>query len=815
MNATLRRALRGRERPQAARVPAAAVVGSVLAVFAWQTAAVAAEPGDETATRTTRPDDPDAATRTTRPDDPDAGSRLRSLGVVTVTGGRPSSLPTQIPTTTEGVVSDQIRTSINATDSEDALKYLPSLLVRKRFIGDYNHAILSTRASGTGNSARSLVYADGILLSNLLGNGIANGTNYAPRWSMVDPEEIDRVDVMYGPFSAAYPGNSAGAVVDYVTRMPRRLEEHAKLGLAVQPNELYGQQKTYRGTQASASLGSGEGPWSWWINLGRTRSRSQPLTFTTLPVASGIAIDDGSAPATTTVTGAVPGRSTTNVPWYIVGNGTAYDTVQDLAKLKVAYDLTATLRATYVFGWWQNDAQGRPTTFLHDASGVPVYSGNVAIHGRRYSLAPTAFGLTDDSQMHQMHGLTLATRSNGTWDWQLAASRYDYRRDQQRSPSISLPAADAGGNGFLQDQDGTGWTTVAARGTWRPQGAGGAHVVDFGAGRDAFDLSIRRDTVVDDWRSAPPVALASRVAGEVDVDNLWVQDSWRLAPRWHAVLGLRYERWQATDGTSATANVEHRYPARTEHTASPKAAIGWQWTENTTVKASIGRAVRFPTVGELYGATTGGPLTFINDPDLRPERSWTSELTAERDLADVRIRATLFYETTDDALYNQLIAGTTTSRVQNVDRVRTRGIELAYAGRPATLRTVELGASLTYAHSVIVANDGFPASVGKWQPRVPRWRSTVYATWSPSDRWAWTAAARYSGRQYSTLDNSDVNADAYFGASQYLTIDLRARWAVDRHWSVAFGIDNANNDKYWNFHPYPQRTFVAELRFDR
>ena len=38
---------------------------------------------------------------------------------------------------------------------------LPSLLVRKRYIGDYNHAILSSRASGTGNSARSAVYADG------------------------------------------------------------------------------------------------------------------------------------------------------------------------------------------------------------------------------------------------------------------------------------------------------------------------------------------------------------------------------------------------------------------------------------------------------------------------------------------------------------------------------------------------------------------------------------------------------------------------------------------------------------------------------
>ena len=114
--------------------------------------------------------------------------------------------------------------TINATDSEDALKYFPSLLVRKRYIGDYDHAVLASRASGTGNSARSLVYADGILLSNLLGNG----ATFTPRWGLVTPEEIERVDVLYGPFSAAYPGNSVGAVVDYVTRMPEELEMHAQ-----------------------------------------------------------------------------------------------------------------------------------------------------------------------------------------------------------------------------------------------------------------------------------------------------------------------------------------------------------------------------------------------------------------------------------------------------------------------------------------------------------------------------------------------------------------------------------------------------------
>ncbi len=159
----------------------------------------------------------------------------QSLGVVTVVARRPSSLPTQIPTTIEGVSGETVARTVNATDSEDALKYFPSLNVRKRYIGDFDHAVLASRASGTQNSARSLVYADGILLSNLLGNGAA----FTPRWGLVTPEEIERVDVLYGPFSAAYPGNSVGAVVDYVTRMPDALELHAALSTFVEDFDVY------------------------------------------------------------------------------------------------------------------------------------------------------------------------------------------------------------------------------------------------------------------------------------------------------------------------------------------------------------------------------------------------------------------------------------------------------------------------------------------------------------------------------------------------------------------------------------------------
>jgi len=740
-----------------------------------------------------------------------APERLKSLGIVTVSGGQPTSLPTQIPTTIEGMTREDVETRINATDSEDALKYLPSLLVRKRYIGDYNHAILSTRASGTGNSARSAVYADGILLSNYLGNGIANGSNYAPRWGMVSPEEIERVDVMYGPFSAAYPGNSAGAVVDYVTRMPQKFEAHVSAGYSSQPNRLYGPRQTFDGWQTGASLGSRAGDWSWWLSVNRTDSEGQPLTFTTATLASGVPGGAG-----TPVTGGVPGRNTLNQPWTILGAGTQYHTVQDQAKLKLAYDFSPTVRAVYTLGWWQNAGQGRSQSYLADAGGQPVYSGPVNIGGRTYTLSPTAFPLTNDAQTHVMHGLSVKSRTQGVFDWELAASLFDYAKDQQRAPTVALPLAATGGAGTLQDQDGTGWRTLAAKGTWRPDGMAGAHIVDFGLGHDSYRLAIAKNGVMGDWFDGPvdPAAVVSNVGGRTATTSLWAQDAWRFAPRWKAVLGLRWEDWRASNGYTAAAAAQQSYASRSESHFSPKAALAWQWDSSTVLKASLGRAVRFPTVGELYGATSGGALSFVNDPNLKPEKSWTGELSVEKDTGNGLARATLFHETTRDALFSQLIPGSTVSRVQNVDKVRTTGVELAYSGASVFVRGLDLGSSLTFANSKTVADAAYPQAVGKWQPRVPRWRATAWATWQPNDRWAYTVAARYSGRQYSNLDNSDVNAFAYFGASKYFTVDLRVRYQIDRQWSAAFGIDNANNYQYWNFHPYPQRTYTASLKWD-
>ncbi|MES3002865.1 MAG: TonB-dependent receptor [Pseudomonadota bacterium] len=732
---------------------------------------------------------------------------VRSLGTVTVTGGQATSLPTQIPTTVEGITREQIEQSINATDAEDAIKYLPSLLVRKRYAGDYNHAVLSTRASGTGNSARSMVYADGILLSNYLGNGAA----FAPRWMLVTPEEIERVDVLYGPFSAAYPGNSAGAVVDFVTRMPREFEAHARVGITYQPFNLYSGAQRFNGQQASAALGNRNGDWSWRLAVIRGDSEGQPLTFATRLPAQGAAGSVGVA-----VTGAVPGRNRSDQDWLILGEGTRYHSVQDHLKARVAYDFSPTVRAIYTIGWWRNVSEGRPATYLRDAAGAPVYSGAVNIAGRSYSLTPADFAASNEDLAHLMQGFSVKSHTHGVWDWEAAFSRYDYVRDILRAPTGAFPAASTGGAGRIVNMHGTGWTTMALKGTWRPDGSQGAHVIDLGAQRDSYALrSIENATT--DWLAGSPGARNQAFAGETRLTSVYAQDTWRFAPAWKAVLGLRAEQWDAFGGLTSNAATSITQASRRESHVSPKLALAYQASERWVLKASAGRAVRMPTVSELYqGGINASGVLVNNDPNLRPERSWTGELTAERDLQSGLLRLTAFFERTKDALYSQtnVTVSPNITNIQNVDEIRTRGVEIAHQGTDVAFKGLDFASSLTWTDSIITKNANFPASAGHWQPRIPRWRASAVATWRSSPQWSWTLAARYSGRQFSTLDNSDANGFAYQGASKYFTADARVRWQATKTVSAAFGIDNLNNYKYWNFHPYPQRTYSAELRYD-
>jgi iron complex outermembrane receptor protein len=71
---------------------------------------------------------------------------------------------------------------------------------------------------------------------------------------------------------------------------------------------------------------------------------------------------------------------------------------------------------------------------------------------------------------------------------------------------------------------------------------------------------------------------------------------------------------------------------------------------------------------------------------------------------------------------------------------------------------------------------------------------------------------RHSGRQYNTLDGSDINPDTYGGTSRYTLWDARVNWKLDKHFRLAAGVDNLTDRRTFVFHPYPARTWLLELR---
>ncbi len=207
------------------------------------------------------------------------------------------------------------------------------------------------------------------------------------------------------------------------------------------------------------------------------------------------------------------------------------------------------------------------------------------------------------------------------------------------------------------------------------------------------------------------------------------------------------------------------------------------------------------------------------NPNLLPESGLSEEFAVQYRFIDGNIRLSLFNENIHNALISQTtISGNTLlTAVSNVDAVRNRGLELAVRKDNVLVAGLELFGSATYVDSRIQSDPAFVSTtgttaMGKKVPNIPDWRATLGATYRLDAWWAFTAAARYSGKQYSTLDNTDVVPNVYGAFDSFTVVDLRAQYRFSETATANFGIDNVCDVKYTLFHPFPGRTYVADVR---
>jgi len=739
-----------------------------------------------------------------------ADADLPSLPPVTVTA-TPNPLERDLlPSTTESVTSMEMAEKINVMNVEDALRYMPSLIVRKRHFGDTQDPV-ATRTSGLGQSARSLVYGDGVLLSALIGN---NNTFATPRWGMVTPEEISRIDVLYGPFAAAYPGNSMGAVIEMTTRRPREFEAGIDVSGAWQTFKLYGTNDNYGTYQVNAYVAGQSNGLGWWLSGNHLDSHSQPLGIATVtrptnPSAAG-----------TPIAGAYADQNRLGAPIAVLGATGFEHQVQDNAKVKLTYDFTSDVRLTYLLGYFQHDNNASAQSYITDAAGTPLYAGSFNFDGYNYVVAPSVFsnGVYRAEQEHLMQALSLRTSTGGQWDGEAIVSYYDYQKDLLRVPTVALPTGFNGGAGSITNMAGTGWANADAKGYWRPEGISGTHQVSFGVHYDLYKLESPRYNTLD-WISGGQDVLAANSLGKTRTFAIWAQDVWRLDPRLRATLGGRYEWWKAYDGFnySLVPPLDVEQPSVSVSRFSPKASLAWDVSENWLATASLGVANRFPTVTELYQAIATGPTLTVPNPNLKPEHALSGELAVERVLNKGRIRLSYFQENLNDALIAQtapLVPGSTQlfNYVQNIDKIQSRGAELVAQKSDLFFEGFDLSGSVTFVNSRILEDPPNPAAVGKRTPNIPEWKWTVVATYRPTEQVAATIAARHSSRVWATIDNTDVYTHTYQGFDSFLVLDARVYYQIDPRVSAAIGVDNFANSRYYLFHPFPQQTWIAEIK---
>ncbi|HLZ73535.1 TonB-dependent receptor [Phenylobacterium sp.] len=748
-----------------------------------------------------------AATAARAADDAALDSGASTISGLTVTA--PSSIANlaDVPNTVSTVTADQLEKTTNVFTPEDALRYVPDVLVRQRHIGDTQSPITS-RTSGVGASARTMLFVDGILLSALIGN---NNTSASPKWGLINPDAIERVDVLNGPFSAAYAGNSIGSVIAFVTRMPSKLEAQAEVQGASQSFSKYGDDKDYGTARFAGSLGDRSGPFAFRLSYNHLDNRAQPLTYVTATVPAA------ASAAGTVVTGAFNDANRTSAPIVVLGSSGLEHQVQDNLSGRFTWDLTPSVTAAYTFGLFLNDDDSTVNSYLRDPTGAAAYAGALNIQGRAYNIAASSFdgGVYHLDETELAQGLSVSSHTGGTFDYDLTLTGFNYLKSHQRTPTTALPAAFAGGAGSDAELDGTGWITLDADGRWRP---GANQTVMFGLHGDSYLLDSEKFALAD-WTASAPGATQTISKGQTHTWAIWAQDVWAITPQVKLTLGGRYEWWRAEKGLnfSASPALNTQQPEISDEAFSPKAVLAWSPLADWTFKGSVGVANRFPTVSELYQAVTTGAILSVPNPNLRPERAISSELSAEKDWSDGSVRVSLFDEHVHNALISQTgpLNGATATFVQNVDRTRSTGVELVADQRDLLVKGFELSGWITYLDAQTVKDPVLPAAEGKRLPQLARWRSAVVATYTPPalPKLDVTLAARYEDRMFATIDNSDHYANTYQGFGAFFVMDAHVRYRINDHLATDVGVDNLNDRKYFLFHPFPQRTFVVDLKY--
>ncbi len=736
----------------------------------------------------------------------DAKSTAVVLNAVTVWGEQKESEQAGYTSPVSTLYPEDMA-SINMATTEDAVKYEPSVVIRRRFIGDSN-GTLGMRGSHMFQTSRSMVFADGVPLHYLL----ESRWNGAPRWTMVSASEIALVDVVYGPFSAEYSGNAMGGVVLIETKIPQQREFHVDGMMFSQAFDDYGFDDDVNGFKGFMSYGDKLGDLSLYLSYNHLDNKAQPQSFRFNSINTGS--------TGTTATGGISGKDSRGAEKIFYGDNGVVDTTTDNFKVKLGYDFGnwfALLNVAYE----DRHSENVGNSYVRDASGNTLWSGDVTQDGQTYTIKASSLNAREMERDSLNVGLRLKGDLSERSRMEVNLSLFDVLKDEARASAVNPNDPAFTRAGKIEDYGDTGWQTAEVKWMVDELGTEGVSLVT-GVRHEAYKLNI---DVYDsnNYAAGNKDRLTDSSGGESSLTAAFAQLIWKIDERWDSSIGIRYESWKSNNGyfaddDAATPALDLvRTPSRSESRFSPKFSLGFKPANAWITRYSLAKAYRFPIVEELYSQYEAFTSQNLANPDLEPEDGLHHNIMIERGLDQGYVRVNLYRENIKNVIESQstlLDGGGSLRTFIPVDEVQTTGIEFIVNARNFLIDALDIRYNVAYTDAEIIKNSADPAIEGNRYPRMPKWRSNLLATYHLSNAWDVGGTVQYASDSYGRLDNTDEENNVIGAQDRFLRLGLKTTYQVSRNASIALGVDNLTNEVAYVHHPWPGRTVYLTASYD-
>lgn len=710
-----------------------------------------------------------------------------NLDKVTVTATRTKQDVDKAPASTTVVTQEEMQRK-HAPTLDEALRNEVGVHVLK-FRGPVdNHT--TTIMRGFQGQQRTLLMLDGIPLNSAI-------TGSVP-WSELPVDEIERVEVVRGPYSALYGGYALGGVINSIVATPQKETARARAGYGTFGTSNYHLQYGNRILSDRLSFIVGFDRWQTDGYVVSTIERPRGTT----PVSGG----------EIPVTGYRETRDVTGQQTlYTVGDGGRQKFDRDSFIGKISFDPTpySNLSLIAQYGEWSLD-QPTYNTYLRNSAGVPVTSGNLDIEGNRVTLSESNFFPITRKNEAGMYALKYSIDISPaiTFKANLGYSKQFNRETEFRA----LPAALGLGS--------SRWTT-------RDRDSDAIHAEVLGnfqlGERNLLTAGLLYQTadgkqkipVIFDRRVPEVIGLASASGGKQETQAIYIQDQLKVLDNLNLFLGARYDRWSNTDGFQELGpNPRTRFSDRSQTSFNPKLSVVYSPLADTTLRASAATAFRPPTLDELYVNSSHGTTQTIGNPNLKPEKvtSWEVGIVQYFPTA-TRVGATYYNNTLKDLIYRRATtppgAPLTIQVLENAAEGETKGIEFDVLQRITPY--LNLVANATWLDATITSSPNRPELAGKTIPQIPKHIYNIGIDLNAKD-YKGSLMLRRVGDAFSRDDNTDVARGVRGGIDPYTTLDAKAVYAGWQKVSLSLSVMNILDKRYFqSFGQMPGRSVFGEL----